>query len=95
MILWFVLVGLSRATELATVIAAIVAVVGLAVAVYTALLARRAAPRTDGGTHNTISGGTFHGAVYQGRKFRGVLRGDGPEPDRATPRESDDAPPPG
>jgi len=89
LIVWFAVVGLTKASQLATVIAAIVAVLALVVAAYTAVLARRAPPAADGTTHNTISGGIFHGPVWQGRNYEGRLPGRGVTEGRETRREAD------
>ncbi len=44
--------------------------------------------------HNAISGGIFHGPVWQGRDNNGQLPGTGAGEDRATRREGDGGVPP-
>lgn len=80
----FVVIGLDEADRLASVVGSLVGVVGLGLSGYGLLLTRRApggpsgeagsTPRPDGGgVTNTISGGTVHGPVFQGRDVTGPI----------------------
>ncbi|MEU7002294.1 hypothetical protein [Nonomuraea sp. NPDC046570] len=89
MSVYFARVGLERADQAASVISAFVALAGLALAIYAMVRDRRAgeqAPAAGGPSEvrNTISGGTFHGPVTQGRDFDQIALGSPP------PRSSDE-----
>jgi len=70
---FFVVIGLGKANLWSGVLGFFVSVLGLVVAVYSAVLTRRsltqaAVPSTGAGdVTNTISGGTFHQPAVQGR----------------------------
>jgi hypothetical protein len=68
---YFVATGLDRADKLASVIGAFVGMIGLAVAMYGVVLARRGQIQPDG---QTVAGSTVGGEVLQVRRVHGGLR---------------------
>jgi hypothetical protein len=73
------LVGLDEADKLASVIGAFIGLAGLALAVLGG--GGGSEPVDEGDVHNEVSGGTFHGPVFQGRDFTvGSVEETGDEP---------------
>ncbi|WP_156045118.1 hypothetical protein [Herbidospora cretacea] len=83
MTIYFTQVGLEQADQAASVIGAFIAVASLGLMVNGVMAERRrsvsAGPAEQaqaaagfGNAHNTISGGTFHGPVVQGRDVSGL-----------------------